>query len=173
MKNEMNRHELDCFMDEVMRIVENSDDRTELIEEMTTLVEETAYDRGAYDETEIISELNNLMEDSDEYGFTELKNAIRKICEENSWDEENSTEEEEENEDEDICTECCGCCGNCNNEPSVAQGFVDDSTVDGKARVAIIKLLLTNSENLISNTDLEVGNAIAGHIAIILNSLTD
>lgn len=174
MKNEMNRYELDCFMDEVMGIVADSDDRASLIEDITTLVEETAYDRGAYDETEIISELNNLMEDSDEYGFTELKIAIRKTCEENGWDEENSTEEEEEeNEDEDICAECCGCCGNCNNEPSVAQGFVDDSTVDSKARVTIIKLLLTNSKNLISNTDPEVGNAIAGHIAIILNSLTD
>ena len=158
MKNEMNKYELDCFMDEVMGIVVDSDDRTSLIEDIMRLVEETAYDRGAYDETEIISELNNLMEDSDEYGFTELKNAIREICEENGWEEEEEEEEEEKEEPADC--------------KMGTYGYIDDSTIDGKARVEIVKLLINNVPALMGN-DNEVNEAITHHIAAILNSLAD
>lgn len=152
MKNEMNKYELDCFMDEVMGIIADSDDRESLIEDITTLVEETAYDRGAYDETEILSELSNLMEDSDEYGFTELKNAIRETCEENGWEKE----EEKEPADCEIGT----------------YGYIDDSTVDGKARVEIVKLFINNTHALMGN-DSEVNEAITHHITAILNSLAD
>ena len=154
MKNEMNKYELDCFMDEVMDIVADSDDRTSLIEDITSLVEETAYDRGEYDETEILGELNNLMEDSDEYGFTELKNAIREICEENGWEEEEEEEEEP--------TDC----------KMGSYGYIDDSTIDGKARVEIVKLLINNAPALMGN-DNEVNEAITHHITAILNSLAN
>ena len=157
MKNEMNKYELDCFMDEVMGIVADSDDRTSLIEDIMTLVEETAYDRGEYDETEIFGELSELMENSDEYGFTELKNAIREICEENGWEEEEEEKEEaEEPADFEIGT----------------YGYIDDSTIDGKARVEIVKLLINNAPALMGN-DNEVNEAITRHITAILNSLAD
>ena len=154
MKNEMNKYELNCFMDEVMDIVADSDDRTSLIEDITSLVEETAYDRGAYDETEIFGELSNLMEDSDEYGFTELKNAIKEICEENGWEEEEKEEEEP--------ADC----------KMGSYGYIDDSTIDGKARVEIVKLLINNVPALMGN-DNEVNEAITYHITAILNSLAD
>ena len=150
MKNEMNKYELDCFMDEVMDIVADSDDRASLIEDITSLVEETAYDRGAYDETEILGELSELMENSDEYGFTELKEVIKETCENYGWDEE---EEEEEPAD-------------------CKMGYIDDSTIDGKARVEIVKLLINNTPALMGN-DNEVNEAITYHITAILNSLAD
>ena len=147
MKNEMNKYELDCFMDEVMDIVANSDDRTSLIEDITSLVEETAYDRGAYDETEILGELSELMENSDEYGFTELKEVIKEICENYGWDEE--------------------------EEPTnYGYGHIDDSTIDGKARVEIVKLLINNAPALMGN-DNEVNEAIKRDITAILNALAD
>lgn len=153
MKNEMNKYELDCFMDEVMGIVADSDDRTSLIEDITSLVEETAYDRGAYDETEILGELSELMENSDEYGFTELKEVIKETCENYGWDEE---EEEEKPADCKMGT----------------YGYIDDSTIDGKARVEIVKLLINNVPALMGN-DNEVNEAITHHITAILNSLAD
>ena len=153
MKNEMNKYEFDCFMDEVMGILADSDDRTSLIEDITTLVEETAYDRGAYDETEILGELSNLMENSDEYGFTELKEVIKETCENYGWDKE---EEEEEP------TDC----------KMGSYGYIDDSTIDGKARVEIVKLLINNVPALMGN-DNEVNEAITYHITAILNSLAD
>ena len=154
MKNEMNKYELDCFMDEVMDIVADSDDRASLIEDITTFVEETAYDRGEYDETEIIGELSELMENSDEYGFTELKEVIKETCENYGWDEEE--EEEEEPADCKIST----------------YSYIDDSTIDGKARVEIVKLLINNIPALMGN-DNEVNEAITHHITAILNSLAD
>lgn len=154
MKNEMNKHELNCFMDEVMDIVADSDDRTSLIEDITSLVEETACDRGAYDETEILGELSELMENSDEYGFTELKEVIKETCENYGWDEEE--EEEEEPADCKMST----------------YGYIDDSTIDGKARVEIVKLLINNVPALMGN-DNEVNEAITRHITAILNSLAD
>lgn len=152
MKNEMNKYELDCFMDKVMDIVADSDDRTSLVEDITTLVEEMVYDRGAYDETEIIGELSELMENSDEYGFTELKEVIEETCENYGWNEE----EEEEPAD-------C--------KMSI-YGYIDDSTIDGKARVEIVKLLINNTPALMGN-DNEVNEAITHHITAILNSLAD
>lgn len=154
MKNEMNKYELDCFMDKVMDIVADSDDRTSLIEDIMSLVEETAYDRGAYDETEILGELSELMENSDEYGFTELKEVIKETCENYGWDEEE--EEEEEPADCKMGT----------------YGYIDDSTIDGKARVEIVKLLINNTPALMGN-DNEVNEAITRHITAILNSLAD
>ena len=153
MKNEMNKYELNCFMDKVMGIVADSDDRTSLIEDITSLVEETAYDRGAYDETEILGELSELMENSDEYGFTELKEVIKETCENYGWDEE---EKEEEPADCKMGT----------------YGYIDDSTIDGKARVEIVKLLINNTPALMGN-DNEVNEAITHHITAILNSLAD
>ena len=152
MKNEMNKHELDCFMDEVMGIVADSDDRTSLIEDITSLVEETAYDRGAYDETEILGELSELMENSDEYGFTELKEVIKETCENYGWDEEEEEEEEE--------------------PTNYGYGYINDTTIDGKARVEIVKLLINNVPALMGN-DNEVNEAITRHITAILNSLAD
>ena len=150
MKNEMNKYELDCFMDKVMDIVADSDDRTSLIEDIMSLIEETAYDRGAYDETEILGELSELMENSDEYGFTELKEVIKETCENYGWDEE--------------------------EEPADCKmgtyGYIDDSTIDGKARVEIVKLLINNTPALMGN-DNEVNEAITRHITAILNSLAD
>lgn len=153
MKNEMNKYELDCFMDKVMGIVADSDDRTSLIEDITSFVEETAYDRGAYDETEILGELSNLMENSDEYGFTELKEVIKETCENYGWDEE---EEEEKPAD---CK-------------MGSYGYIDDSTIDGKARVEIVKLLINNVPELMGN-DNEVNEAITRDITAILNALAD
>ena len=155
MKNEMNKYELNCFMDEVMDIVADSDDRTSLIENITSLVEETAYDRGAYDETEILGELSELMEHSDEYGFTELKEAIKETCENYGWEEEKEEEEEEP-------ADC----------KMGSYGYIDDSTIDGKARVEIVKLLINNVPALMGN-DNEVNEAITYHITAILNSLAD
>lgn len=154
MKNEMNKYELDCFMDEVMGIVADSDDRTSLIKDITSLVEETAYGRGAYDETEILGELSELMENSDEYGFTELKEVIKETCENYGWDEEEEEEEEP--------TDC----------KMGSYRYIDDSTIDGKARVEIVKLLINNVPTLMGN-DNEVNEAITRDITAILNALAD
>ncbi len=155
--NKMNKNELNRFMDKAMEIVNDSDNRTSLIKDISYLVEKTFYDRGAYGETEIVCELSELMEISDEYGFTELKQLITEICDNYGYNEKEEEEEEEMEEEE---------------PTNYGYGYINDIIADGKARAEIVKLLVYNTPALIGN-DNEVNNAIIKHIAEILHSLAD
>ena len=146
----MKKDELNWFTDKVMEIVDESDNRENLIEDITNFIDVVSHTRVGYNETEIVDELYELMENSDEYGFTELKLAIKDICEKYSCEEE---EEEEE-------------------PTNYGYGYINDTTIDGKARVEIVKLLINNVPALMGN-DNEVNEAITYHITAILNSLAD
>ena len=159
----MKKDELNWFTDKIMEIVTESDNRTNLIENITNFIEVVSHTRIGYNETEIVDELYELMENNDEYGFTELKLAIKDICEKYSCEEEAEEEEEEEEEIEEEEEE----------EPTnYGYGYINDTTIDGKARVEIVKLLINNASTLMGN-DNEVNEAITHHITAILNSLAD
>ena len=153
----MNNNKFNWLTDRITEIVDESGNRENLIEDITNFIDVVAHTRGGSNEIEVINELSELMENSDEYGFTELKNAIREICEENGWEEE-----EEEKEEEEEPADC----------KMGSYGYIDDSTIDGKARVKIVKLLINNVPALMGN-DSEVNEAITYHITAILNSLAD
>ena len=167
----MKKDELNWFTDKVMEIVTESDNRTNLIENITNFIEVVSHTRIGYNETEIVDELYELMENSDEYGFTELKLAIKGICEKYSCEEEEEETEEEEEKEEEIEEE-----EEEEEEPTDCKmgsyGYIDKSTIDGKARVEIVKLLINNTPALMGN-DNEVNEAITHHITAILNSLAD
>lgn len=161
----MKKDELNWFTDKVMEIVDESDNRENLIEDITNFIDVVSHTRIGYNETEIVDELYELMENSDEYGFTELKLAIKDICEKYSCEEEETEEEEEEEEEIEEEEE--------EEEPiNYGYGYINDTTIDGKARVEIVKLLINNVPALMGN-DNEVNEAIAHHITAILNSLAD
>ena len=164
----MKKDELNWFTDKVMEIVTESDNRTNLIENITNFIDVISHTRIGYNETEIVDELYELMENSNEYGFTELKLAIKDICEKYSCEEEEEeTGEEEEEEEEEIEEE------EKEEEPTnYGYGYINDTTSDGKARVEIVKLLINNVPALMGN-DNEVNEAITHHITAILNSLAD
>ena len=152
----MNNNKFNWLTNRVMEIVDESDNRENLIEDITNFIDVVAHTKGGCDEIEVVNELSELMENSDEYGFTELKIAIEEICEKDCCKEEEKEEEEEEPAD---CK-------------MGSYGYIDDSTIDGKARVEIVKLLINNVPALMGN-DNEVNEAIAHHITAILNSLAD
>ena len=161
----MKKDELNWFTDKVMEIVTESDNRENLIEDITNFIDVVSHTRIGYNETEIVDELYELMENSDEYGFTELKLAIKDICEKYSCEEETEEEEEEEEigeeEEED------------EEEPTnYGYDYIDDSTTDGKARAEIVKLLIDNTRVLMGNNKL-LNRAIINHIRKIINSLAD
>lgn len=163
--NKMKKDELNWLTDKIMEIVDESDNRENLIEDITNFIDVVSHTRVGYSETEIVDELSELMENSDEYGFTELKIAIEEICEKYSCEEKEEEEEEEEEEIEEEEEEHI-------NRKRGIYGYIDDSTVDGKARVEIVKLLINNVLALMGN-DNEVNEAITHHITAILNSLAD
>lgn len=161
----MKKDELNWFTDKIMEIVTESDNRTNLIENITNFIDVVSHTRIGYNETEIVDELYELMENSDEYSFTELKLAIKDICEKYSCEEKEETEEEEDKEEIEEEEE--------EEEPTnYGYGYIDDTTIDGKARVEIVKLLIDSSCALMGN-DNEVNEAIAYHIKAILRSLAD
>ena len=162
----MKKDELNWLTNRVMEIVDENDNRENLIEDITNFIDVVSHTRVGYNETEIVDELYELMENSDEYGFTELKLAIKDICEKYSREEEEEEEAEEEEEEEEIEEEE-------EEEPTnYGYGYIDDSTIDGKARVEIVKLLINNVPALMGN-DNEVNEAITYHITAILRSLAD
>ena len=150
----MNNNKFNWLTDRITEIVDESDNRQSLIEDITNFIDVVAHTRGGSNEIEVVDELSELMENSDEYGFTELKEVIKETCENYGWKEE---EEEEEKP-----TDC----------KMGSYGYIDDSTIDGKARVEIVKLLINNAPALMGN-DNEVNEAITRHITAILNSLAD
>ena len=159
----MKKDELNWFTDKVMEIVTESDNRENLIEDITNFIDVVDHTREEYYEIEVINELYELMENSDKYGFTELKLAIKDICEKYSCEEEEETEEEEEEEIEEEEEE----------EPTnYGYGYIDDSTTDGKARAEIVKLLIDNTRVLMGNNKL-LNRAIINHIREIINFLAD
>ena len=151
----MKNNKFNWLTDRITEIVDESDNRANLIEDITNFIDVVAHTRGEYDETEILGELSELMENSDEYGFTELKEVIKETCENYGWEEE---EEEEEEEPADF--------------EMGSYGYIDDSTIDGKARVENVKVLMDSACALMGN-DNEVNEAITRHITAILNSLAD
>ena len=165
----MNKYELDWLMDKVMEIVDESDNRENLIEDITNFIDVVSHTRVGYSETKIVDELSELMENSDEYGFTELKIAVEEICEKYSCEEEEEEEEEieekeetrEEEEEEEPTNYGIG-----------TYGYIDDSTTDGKARAEIVKLLIDNTRALMGNNKL-LNRAIINRIREIINSLAD
>ena len=150
----MKNNKFNWLTDRITEIVDESDNRANLIEDITNFINVAAHTRGGSNEIEIVNELSELMENSDEYGFTELKEVIKEMCENYGWEEE----EEEEEEPADC--------------KMGSYGYIDDSTIDGKARVEIVKLLINNTPALMGNDD-EVNEAITRHITAILNSLAD
>ena len=150
--NKMKKDELNWLTDKVMEIVYESDNRENLIEDITNFIDVVSHTRVGYSETEIVDKLSELMENSDEYGFTELKIAIEEICEKYSCEEE----EEEEHTNYEIGT----------------YGYIDDSTTDGKARAEIVKLLIDNTRALMGNNKL-LNRAIINRIREIINSLAN
>ena len=158
----MNNNKFNWLTNRVMEIVDESDNRENLIEDITNFIDVVDHTREECDEIEVINELSELMENSDEYGFTELKEVIKETCENYGWDEEAEEDEEEEEEEEEEPVDC----------EMGTYGYIDDSTIDGKARVEIVKLLINNVSALMGN-DNEVNEAITHHITAILNSLAD
>ena len=79
-RNRMNYDELKCFVDEINYQVDHSNDREELSHNVMSVVDDTSYERGWEDETEILGELSVLIDEEDEWGFTALKNEIKRIC---------------------------------------------------------------------------------------------
>lgn len=148
----MNKKNFNWLTDKVMEIVDESDNRENLIEDITNFIDVVDHTIEECDEIEIIDELYELMENSDEYGFTELKIAVEDICEKYSCEEEE--EEEEEPTNYGIGT----------------YGYIDDSTTDGKARAEIVKLLIDNTRALMGNNKL-LNRAIINRIREIINSL--
>lgn len=163
----MNKNNFNWLTDKIMEIVDESDNRANLIEDITNFIDVVAHTRGGSNEIEVIDELSELMENSDEYGFTELKIAVEDICEKYSCEEEEEEEEIEEEEEEETGEE-----EEPTNHKMGSYGYIDDSTIDGKARVEIVKLLINNVPALMGN-DNEVNEAITHHITAILNSLAD
>ena len=164
----MNNNKFNWLTDRITEIVDESDNRANLIEDITNFIDVVAHTRGGSNEIEVVDELSELMENSDEYGFTELKLAIKDICEKYSCEEEEETEEEEEKEEEIEEEE-----EEEEEEPTnYGYGYINDTTIDGKARVEIVKLLINNVPALMGN-DNEVNEAITYHITAILNSLAD
>ena len=154
----MNNNKFKWLTNRVLEIVDESDNRENLIEDITNFIDVVDHTREECDEIEVINELSELMENSDEYGFTELKIAIEEICEKDCCREEDEEEEEEEEEPADC--------------KMGFYGYIDDSTADGKARVEIVKLLMDSACALMGNNN-EVNEAITHHITAILNSLAD
>ena len=152
----MNNNKFNWLTNRITEIVDESDNRENLIEDITNFIDVVAHTRGDSNEIEVADELSELMENSDEYGFTELKEVIKETCENYGWDEEEEEEKEEEPAD---CK-------------MGFYGYIDDSTADGKARVEIVKLLMDSACALMGN-DNEVNEAITHHITAILNSLAD
>lgn len=150
----MNKKNFNWLTNRVMEIVDESDNRENLIEDITNFIDVVDHTIEECDEIEIIDELYELMENSDEYGFTELKIAVEDICEKYSCEEEE--EEEEEPTNYGIST----------------YGYIDDSTTDGKARAEIVKLLIDNTRALMGNNKL-LNRAIINRIREIINSLAD
>lgn len=150
----MNKKNFNWLTNRVMEIVDESDNRENLIEDITNFIDVVDHTIEECDEIEIIDELYELMENSDEYGFTELKIAVEDICEKYSCEEEE--EEEEEPTNYGIGT----------------YGYIDDSTTDGKARAEIVKLLIDNTRALMGNNKL-LNRAIINRIREIINSLAD
>ena len=165
----MKKDELNWLTDKVMEIVDESDNRENLIEDIINFIDVVSHTRVGYNETEIVDELYELMESSDEYGFTELKLTIKDICEKYSCEEEEEETEEEEEEEEEIEEEE----EEEEEEPTnYGYGYIDDSTTDGKARAEIVKLLIDNTRVLMGNNKL-LNRAIINHIREIINSLAD
>lgn len=158
----MNKNNFNWLTNKIMEIVEESDNRANLIEDITNFIDIVAHTKGGSNEIEVINELSELMENSDEYGFSELGVAIEEICEKDYCREEEEEEEKEEEKEKE-------------KEETPANygyGYINDTTADGKARVEIVKLLTYNTPALIGN-DNEVNEAIIKHIAAILHSLAD
>lgn len=165
--NKMKKDELNWLTDKVMEIVDESDNRENLIEDITNFIDVVSHTRVGYSETEVVDELSELMENSDEYGFTELKIAVEDICEKYSCEEEEEEEKEEKEEEKEEEEE-----EEHTNYEIGTYGYIDDSTIDGKARVEIVKLLINNAPALMGN-DNEVNEAITRDITAILNALAD
>lgn len=158
----MNNNKFNWFTDKITEIVDESDNRANLIEDIINFIDVVAHTRGGSNEIEVINELSELMENSDEYGFTELKIAIEDICEKDCCREEEEEIEEEEEEEE---TEK-------EMPANYGYGYINDTTADGKARVKIVKLLMDNTYALMGK-DNEVNKAIIKHIMEIIHSLAD
>lgn len=142
----------------ITEIVDESDNRENLIKNITNFIEVVAHAKEGSNEIEVVNELSELMENSDEYGFTELKIAIEDICEKYCCEEEEEEEEEEIEEEE--------------KPMNYGYGYINDTTADGKARVKIVKLLMDNTYALMGK-DNEVNKAIVKHIMEIIHSLAD
>ena len=150
----MNNNKFNWLIDRITKIVDESDNRANLIENITNFIDVVAHTRGGSNEIEVINELSELMENSDEYGLTDLKIAIEDICEKYCCREEEEEEEEEE------------------TPANYGYGYINDTTADGKARVKIVKLLMDSTYALMGK-DNEVNKAIIKHIMEITHSLAD